>query len=214
MRKIILLTLLTGISVQFSVSLAQGAYDTPYLNRAVLRFFSGTELTDLESNSPDKFDKLKYYFTQSFTVELNNCPGCIVDYDQFFNQELFNIVQFEDLRKVQNTYSFPFKENKYQITLLSQEDINAVIGPINTTSVLTYLQYREFPQWIMTGDDVADYENYKIELEKWASDFPEEYRALTSSTDLLKIHFGDFVSLVDERKHKVFTHPGGYMIIE
>jgi hypothetical protein len=191
-------------------SISQNIESDLEFNRATLRFYSGLELIAFEEQEPETYNQLKYYFTQSFEVELLNCNTCAINVEEFYNLDVFNIANFEHLRLPNSTNSFVYRE-KYQITLLP---LNVVQNEIGTTpeSMLTKVISRPFPEWISTGNNQADFELYHQEVMDWANDFPEEYRAMTSNPELFSIRYEDFVSLAPERKNIVLTKPNGYLI--
>ena len=196
---------------QFSAVFGQNAFDNPYLNRSVLRHFTGDRLSEMELQDSTKFNQVKYYFTQSFIVQDITCHGCEMDYDVFFNSDLFDVSNFESLREDQTPYIFLFNNGQYEITLLPINEVEAQLGGLPVESVLQLRLLRPFPRWIEYGDDYAIYSR---DVELWAIDFPNEYRALTSSPKFLKIRLDEFNSLSQVRKDRLFYGSGGYMIIE
>ncbi len=208
-----LLLALIGVAIFSSTGFAQGPSTNMELNRAPLRYFSGVELEELANQDEIKSTQIKYYFTQSFDVNRIDCRGCEVEIETFYNIDLFNIVEFESLRLSQSEVDFTFK-GKYKITLKSLEDVLVELGGIEPADVLKIKLSKPFPEWVSTGDDDGDFKLYKSSVDKWARDFPELFRTMTSSPDLLKISFSDFIVLIDNRKEELFTRPGGYIIID
>jgi len=193
--------------------MAQTALDDPFLNRAVLKHITGSKLVQIQQEEPTRFNNINYYFSESFSIEKVACPTCPIDYDQFFNYDLFNIVDYEQLRQDQNEYSFHFKNGEYLITLKSNEAVESQIG---TTSEILINQKvkRPLPKIADNGGYQFDYVNYKKNLEKWARDFPADFRALRGSTAVLKISYNEFNNLPEVRKNKVLNHSRGYLIID
>lgn len=85
---------------------------------------------------------------------------------------------------------------------------------ISFDAVLNFKAFREIPEWVETGNGVLDYTNYKSEIEKWAKDFPDKFKELTSTTNILKIPIGEFLNYSQSRKNAVLSHPDGYIIID
>lgn len=194
----------------WNLSIAQNALENPYQNRAILRHYTGGQLSQIEEQSPGEFEKIKFYYLHSFQVTMLDCDTCAVDYDTFFNLDLFDVTNFEALRLTNTAASFDFKEI-YHVQLKSQLELNATFSSIQT-------QYQEdlrpLPDWIDTGSPEQDYAAYKAELNHWAVDFPEEFRQITSSRELFKVRIADFLSATPERRTYIMNHPWGYMIVD
>lgn len=210
----LLLQLLFALSFCSTPAFSQNVSENPLLNRAVLKYIGGATLTQLQAEDPVKYAKINYYFAHSFNVELTNCVGCLVDYNQLLNLDLFNIVEYEGLRETTEEHTFFFKENEYKITLLSKEEMSLNLGGLSSEDILNIYYVRPIPGWFDTGNDVIDYQNYTAELQIWAREFPEEYSALTSSSTLLKVHIADFLMLSTDRRNSLFNHQGGYILID
>ncbi len=212
--RITVLTIFIGVILSTTTGFSQNAYDTPTLNRAILKHFPGQELSDLQTQDPTKFNQIKYYFTNSFTVKRNDCDNCVVDYDEFFNYDLFNIVDVESTRKESANHTFLFKDGKYEITLYSYTAVVAAMNGLLPSEVLKLKVNRPFPEWIDTGNAQTDYANYKISVERWIRDFPDEYRVLTSTGNVLKVPVDEFLSFPANKKNAVLTNATGYIIID
>lgn len=207
---IILFILATSCSSLYS----QNEYQSSLLvNRAVLRHFPGQELAKMQTQDSVKFNQIKYYFTQSFNVEIANCDSCEVDYNKLFNRDLFNITEFESLRQLNSNYTFLFKKN-YQITLLSKQVTETQMDGLPTTSVLNLKIFEKFPEWIDTGNGQTDYKNYKRAIDKWSRKFPQNYREMTNNSALLKISISEFLALPQNKKNTVLSNNDGYLIID
>ncbi|XOV65922.1 MAG: hypothetical protein ACFHU9_09825 [Fluviicola sp.] len=183
------------------------------LNRSVLRYYNGLEILAFENEAPSQYEVLSNYFTESFIVSPKKCIQCEVNYNQFFNQDLFNIIEFEGMRHQTDTVSFLFKD-KYNVSLLPLSDLS---GSLNGADVFTLTQLvapRPLPEWSATGNDSEDYENYKRYLHVWIRDFPEKYRALTSDSSLTKIRVADFLNMPTARRNTITATPGTYLIID
>lgn len=200
--KISALLLAFGVIFAFSTS-GQNAYDTPQKNRIIIKYFPGHSLDEYQQNNPVLYDQLGRYFVQSYSVERIDCANCPVDYDQFFNHDLFDVRQFEGQRLANNTVEINYRD-KYRITLLSGEDLLTLLdGQTPESMIIT-----TFPSW------QGDYENYKKEVLRWSILFPEAYRTFTKSTDVLKISISEFSNLPGNKVSSVLSHPGGYLIID
>ncbi|MDX2359534.1 MAG: hypothetical protein QNK23_01920 [Crocinitomicaceae bacterium] len=190
-------------------STAQTAFDSPLLNRSVLRHFPGEQLKQIELNDPERFGAIHTYFTQSFSVELISCKNCALDYNTFFNQELFDVSNYETQRLETEPVSFEFND-RYLVTLLPKENLSSVLGGIGLQGLFA----PQLPKWLSTGNDLIDYKKYKQSVEEWASTYPEEYRRITRSESLYKISIDAFLALAEERKEHVLSQPGGYLLID
>lgn len=199
--------LLLGSSI-----ISQTAIEELGKNRTVIKYYPGFLLHEIDAAEPDKIDLIRYYFTESFIVTDLSCSDCRVDFDEFFNYYLFDVSQFENLRLQQAQNTFVFKE-KFEVTLVSLDDVLVNLNGTLPADLLHLRVSRPFPEWNDTGNGMDDYAKYKNEVMKWARDFPEEYRTLTSGS-LLKVRINDFLSLSPERKTSVLTHPDGYLLID
>lgn len=192
---------------------SQNAFDSLRYNRAALRYFSANEINDWQQQNSDHYGKLHYYFTESFTAELIDCSECPVDYTNLVNIDLFNIYEIESQRHLSDVTQFSFK-GKYIIHLKPVSEMSAVLDGVSPAELITRRAPREFPEWDDSGNIQNDYLEYKERVYKWARDFPEEYRSLTQSNDLLKISINEFKSYSEDRRSAIFLNPGGYLIID
>lgn len=206
----IVATLLLTLSTSF----AQSALESPYYNRAILRYYSPTTLMALEQNDASKLEMLMYYFNQSYDVRLIACPECAIDYDVLLNQEVFNIVNFEHLRLPTEEVRFSFKESVYEIILHPVNLVQSNLGAIPLAAILTQQASNPLPEWISTGDNDLDYATYKRALTTWAVKHPEKYRELTNGTGLIKIQITEFLNLPDDKRTALSSNAQGYIIID
>lgn len=142
-----------------------------------------------------------------------NCDECRVDFEVFYNREVFNIVDFEEMRQADIEVTFTYKE-KYEIKLRSGNTVMNELGGISPEDVLKIKLDRAFPQWTASDITEAEYQLYKSKVMTWAVDFPSKYRELTSNSNFLKIPFSDFSELIESRREELLTRPGGYLIID
>lgn len=211
----IYLPLLVSVLLLFPINSlnAQNASDDLRLNRSVLKYYSGNSLDDLSQKSSQDYITLKKYFTNSFTVTLVNCSGCIVNIDELFNLDLFNVVNFEPIREQNSEAQLIFKD-KYKIVLISKNDLEVLLNGAKAGDMLSLNVTRPLPNFIDTGDNEADYSLYKITLHQWIKDFPEEYRLMTTGNSMLRITLSDYLSLPETRKEAVLSHTDGYIITD
>ena len=182
-------------------------------NRAVLRYFNGNDLDNLKIYSPDKYQVVSDYFTNSFIVELNNEEFGEVNYNEFYNLELFNIVDFDYLRDPLTNTSFVFKEN-YIITLRSKEWLANELNGFTAEEVLKLRVPRPLPSWISSGNATEDYAVYKRSLEAWIRDFTEQYRQITSENLVPKIRISEWNQFPQDKKQQFMNLPNGYLIVD
>ncbi|MCR9170900.1 MAG: hypothetical protein NXI10_00295 [bacterium] len=183
------------------------------LNRSVLRYYNGLEIQAFENESPGEYQALANYFTSSFIVSPKKCIQCDVNYNDFFNQDLFNIVEFESTRHQTDTVSFLFKD-KYNVMLLPLSALTVSLNGIDVSSMSELVAPRPLPEWNPTGNDSEDYEIYKRDLKVWIRDFPEKYRTLTSGSSITKIRVAEFLNLPSARRNAFTATPGTYLIID
>ena len=196
-----------------SLATAQNALDNPYNNRAILLHYSGASLKALEQDDPTKIDLISYYFNQSYDVQIVDCPSCPVDLDVLLNLDLFNVVNYEELRLVQEDVNFLYK-NTYEITLHSGQTVNSNLGAYSINNILKLEPSSALPQWVGTGDSQFDYEMYKKALSRWIIANPDTYRQLTNGNDLIKISASEFLTLPVDKVNELSSNPEGYIIIE
>ncbi len=187
--------------------------DVAHLNRAFHKLFTGDELSEIIDEDPVRMERLNYYLTQSFNVELVSCSECEVDYEDLFNHSLFNMYENEGLRLTNEPYEFVYRDT-YRITLLPLNSVNAEIDNVSIYELIHGLPYREFPVWVFTGDDDVDFQNYKDEVRSWSEDFPKEYKAMLAANNMLKIRFAQFKELAHERKLMLLESENGCFIVD
>lgn len=201
---------LLALALCFNVH-GQNPIDNLSLNRAPLRYYSGVQLNSMSTSNSVHYDQLKYYFTNSFTVVPLKCTGCSVDANEFYNYDLFNIVEWESNRLPQSGYEFSYRD-KYLVTLKPKNDVESALGrPIIG---LLYKELRPLPKYVDTGNSAADYEQYQLEIKRWSLDFPEEYRQLTSERRLIKVHIADYLEMPQERKDYLNEGDNFYLLID
>jgi hypothetical protein len=177
-------------------------------NRAALREYTIGQLERLKQSDRKAFKKVDYYYTQSFEAAFINCDNCALDLNVLINRDLFNVREFENLRPASSTYTFEYLET-YVITLKSLEEVDAAKDAIDQGPAP-----RPLPVWNSTGDNQQDYANYKADLHEWIMDFPEDYRTLTSSGNLMVMKISDFAQLEPSRKEIVLNNSNGYLIVD
>ncbi|MFN3918364.1 MAG: hypothetical protein ACK4K0_11595 [Flavobacteriales bacterium] len=192
---------------------AQGAFESPYLNRAVLKKYTGAQLSDLENNHPEKFKQLQYYYTKSFRVEVNGCPLCIVDLDSLVNFYLFNIADYEHMRDAAYEVSVDLKYNNYTLVLTSGIDLENQLYTIKSVNQQN-TTHKELPALIQTGNLVYDFEVYKQKLLTIKSNNPEGYVLLITSNSLIKCSFEEFSQMDSSKRDFILNHPEGYLITD
>ncbi len=195
------------------VSFPQTASDVPHLNRAFHKLFTGDELSTIIDEDPLRMERLNFYLIQSFNVELVSCGECEVDYEDLFNHSLFNMYENEALRLADETYEFVYR-GKYRIRLLPLNVVSTEIGNISIYELVHGVPYRDFPVWVLTGNDDVDFTNYKAQVYNWSEDFPKEFKAILTSTDMIKIRFTQFKELSSERKEMLIQSENGCFIID
>lgn len=200
-------------STTFLFGNSQNVLDTPSLNRSMLKYFSGVELQEIAVENPQKMTELVYYFTQSFDVEFVNCASCPIDYHIFFNRDLFNIYEHENKRLNNDAFEFVYRDI-YKITLKGSLVMMSNLNGSTPTDLVNYISPRVFPSWEEMGDVNIAYTTYKEKVYAWAKDYPEAYRTMTNSPDLVKVSIVVFRNLTEERKQYIMNSPNGYLIID
>lgn len=105
------------------ISSAQTSTDkNPYTSRVIAKYYSKEELQFIETNHPEKFKKIKYYYLHSFIVSDMNCTTC-PDY----NPELIDIREYNHLRKPYERVTITNEEFGYRVTLLSEQEVEQLI---------------------------------------------------------------------------------------
>lgn len=204
------------IAIVFAICLSsfgQNAQSTPTLNRSFLRYFSANELNQIESEQPAFYEILTYYMTSSFTVENLDCPNCLIDYNDFYNHALFNIIEHESKRKPSIDSVFIYKLN-YLVKIKSSIEMESHLAGYSPEQIVNYVSPRSFPIWIGTGDNQIDYTNYKTEIRQWANDFPDAYREITNSPELRKVRFEEFLKFSINKRDQLLDGSDQYMIID
>lgn len=171
---------------------------------------SSIDIETIEAQNPEQFLNLKYYFTESFIVS-SISPGQTVNFKDFYNYDLFNIKNFEHLRRQSEEVEFNYRD-KYIVVLKSSEDVQGVMT-LGYDEILIK-PYRRLPEYVNTGHPSEDYFNYKALLESWVHDFPELYREITSTRNVTKIKHIDFINMSSERINYYSLRPNSYIIID
>lgn len=187
--------------------------DNPYQNRAVLKFYTGPELSQLESDSPVEFEKVRYYFGNSFSVVRTDCENCAVDYTTFFNIDLFNIREFENIRMEEDVIEINYRD-KYSVTLYSKKAVRVKYDELENSSASMRIASTSMPEYVNTGDAAQDYETYRNQLQDFVQSNIEDYEIHTSKPGFLVISVSEFNSLPAARQNSVLNHPAGYMITD
>lgn len=179
-------------------------------NRAVLRYLSATDVVDLESQNPEQYSNLEYYFTQSFTVNTLQ-PSQPLDLNEFFNYDLFNVKNFEHLRQQNDEVEITYRE-KYIVILKSGVEVDSHM----TLSLeeITQKPLRPLPLYFDNGGANEDFEAYKRELEIWSKDFPEKFRLITSQNLVPKIPIAEYMMMSVQKKDQLNSVVDGYILIE
>lgn len=212
-----LATLLRGSSsvillfFTFSLS-AQTVLDSPKLNRAVLRYFDTERMQALLADS-NRAAKVMYYFTQSFQVAQIDCANCPIDYETFFNNDVFNVYQYESQRLPSAPVTLNYRD-KYVITLAPADEVTAHIGGITVFELIRGIPFRPLPVWVSTGNDDVDFQQYKTSLLAWKNDFPQEYKELRKSPGLLKIRYIQFHEMTPEQRTAILSQSNAYLIVD
>lgn len=182
--------------------------DTPELfrNRAALKDHPIAALENAYYNHFTEFEKLEFYYTESFEAIDVNC-NCDADIDELINEKVFFVQNFEDLRESSNTHTFTYL-NRYEITLLSQDEVNARYEFIETDTSINPM-----PEWADTGDDEADYNAYKIAINAWLRKYKSEYRSMIQA-GLKQVQIEEFMSMSDDKKQQIMNHPQGYILYD
>ncbi|MFT5779807.1 MAG: hypothetical protein ACI837_002766 [Crocinitomicaceae bacterium] len=212
MKTIVITSLLFLVSGIFSLH-AQDASENLHLNRSVLKYYNGNDLVELSTEAPEIYEQMRNYFVNSYMISKVDCKECSIDMNEFFNRSLFNIVDFEDTRDMNVQIQIEFKE-EYIITLLSTNELTALIEGAAASEMLEIKLDRPFPGLVDTGDFDGDYANYKTSLRDWIKDFPNEYRTLVASNELLRISLTEYISLPQDRKDTVLSNSTGYLITD
>lgn len=182
-------------------------------NRALLRHHSRNEITEIQLKAPIEYQLLELYYTASFQVERIDCINCYVNFEELFNYDLFNIIEYEHLRKSNEYYSFIFKE-KYRITLHSTSWLEASLNGYELSELLNFRPLREFPIWSDTGDDDLDYLNYSQARDEWILDFPEIYRTKTNAGSFKIIRFDEWKLMQPSKRDQLLNGTVEILIID
>jgi len=182
--------------------------DAPELfrNRAALKDHPISELENAYYNDFKEFEKLEFYYTKSFQAVDINC-NCDADIDELINNNVFFVQNYENLRENNDPHTFTYL-NKYEITLLSQDEVNATYNFIETDTSVDPM-----PEWADSGDDQADYAQYKTEINSWLRKYHSEYRNRVQA-GLKQIQMDEFMSMSDDKKQQIMNHPQGYILYE
>lgn len=98
--------------VLYTPAQAQSSTD-PFSNPVILKYYSATDLQEIQQCCPEKFQTITYYYTQSFIVEPIACSECTP-----IDLHNFDISQYEYLRKTDELFTRDFDKYGFRLTLL------------------------------------------------------------------------------------------------
>lgn len=183
------------------------------VNRAIIKHYGSEKLISISEENPEVFEVIQFYFKSSFDVEMIDCESCDVDENEFFNNDLFDTYEHETKRLDDEEYSFEYKD-KYLVTLYSENDISDDMDEFSAEELITFKVIRPLPEWGDTGNDDEDFVNYRIQLRQWSLDFPEVFKELFLTDDVLKVSKETFFSASSARRDDILNHSGGYLILD
>ncbi|MEX1191797.1 MAG: hypothetical protein WEA99_07460 [Brumimicrobium sp.] len=207
---LLLLILFLFVQTKTASILAQNV-EFSDVNRAIVKHFESKRLNAIATENPEIFEAIKFYFKESFEVEMIDCESCEVDLDEFFNYDLYDMYEHESKRLAEEVHSFEYKE-KYRVELLSEGEISADMGGKIPRELLAFIPSRPLPEWESTGNEDKDYETYKTKLRKWSLDFPEKYKELFISGEVKIVSIDNFLAANTSRKNSILNNSGGYII--
>lgn len=203
----ILIVCLLFSTVSFSQNEVQNNW-----NRIFAKHYTSAQLESTFENSPEIYSAINYYFKESFGFVMTDCQACPVDIDELINNKIFDVYEHESLRLDVDNYSFAYKD--YTITLFPKSIVYPQLDGLLPSEIISYIAPRDFPTFALTNDDNVEYADYTKRVYAWAKDFPEQYRTMTNSENLLKISIRDFALMGESRKAVVLNNAGGYLIID
>jgi hypothetical protein len=207
LRLVIAILLFSTASFAQSTSEVQSNW-----NRIFAMHFTTAQLESTYENDSEIYAATNYYFKESFGFVLTGCETCPVNINDLINNKLFDAYEHESLRLEDISYSFEYKD--YTITLFPKDVVYNQLEGLSPTELVSYVAPRDFPSFELTNDDAAEYLVYKDKVYAWAKDFPEAYRTMTNSENLLKISIRDFSVMNEERKLLVLNHSEGCLILD
>ncbi len=120
----ILFFMLAGIC--FS-GIASGQGNTnPYQNRLIAKYYTPAELDYLQTNLPQKFNQVKFFYIYSFYVTALPCTGCPAA-----NLSLVDVRDYESYRLPDQLVTINEPSKGYSITLISKRDLEQMINKAN-----------------------------------------------------------------------------------
>lgn len=205
---------LYAVFALFSVTAQGQPQEYQELNRAIFRYYPNDALVQFQQFDPVQLDIIRYYFNQSYSVQFSGCSECSVDYDQLLNLDLFNVADFEELRQETESTTFQYKKTPFIITLLPKQEVEQNLNGHTIVDMTTILPVKPLPIWANTGDNAADYNLYKQELDTWIHSFPEKYRELTNGSELIKMPISEFLLLPQDKKDELSSSTNKYLLID
>lgn len=177
--------------------------------RHIIKYYPGNNLYDL-ANTSGALSAIDYYFNHSYSVNDQACESCPLDSIHFYNTLLFDIREFEHNRLQSEVATIEYKG--FSIGLEPIDVVQAQLGNFTIDQLGELRAMRPLPKFNYTGNLEADYAKYHELLDRWARDFPENYRTLTSSSELIKLRLELYPTLSDERKE--YLDSVDYIIIK
>ncbi len=96
---------------------SQSGFTDPFQNPVILQHYDAQELTSIRQTDSVKFNTIRYYYTQSFTLEEVSC-NCIPP-----TPATFDVSNYEYLRKKEVRYERHFEKYGFKLTLLSINEL-------------------------------------------------------------------------------------------
>lgn len=212
MKRLVFIIVIASFVFTPFTNFAQSNYSAENQTRAINMHFLGDQLKGIAQNEPVRYSAIHYYFKSSFLVEDLNCSTCDVDMDQFFNQALFDVTDYEASRLATEPFVFDYK-GEYVVTLVSVEELNSNIGSLGLESLLSRKVHRPFPAWVIENT-MSDFILYQKDVKEWERDFPGEFKYMYYMEGFEELSIDDFFNLSQLEKENFLSNEFGYLLVD
>jgi hypothetical protein len=189
----------------------------PYANRVIAKHYTNAELLNMETNFPQRFKYVKYYYIHSFYITPYSCGTC-----QSYVPELVDVSAYESYRQQSSRVTINNTINGFNITLFSKDELSTMIKtgiPINPApassprAAMTGPVPVDFPLLEETGNLNNDMNAYLQAFNAWITQNPDAYHEMTRIDS--GIHFisaAEFMTMPVQKQQQIIQNQGTYVI--
>lgn len=150
-----------------------------------------------------------HYFNHSFEVKLKDCPNCEVNYDKLINIDLFNVSEFEQLRKENERSEFIFKT--YIVSLHSKNEVENYLGE-SIANFNAGSNYVTFPEFDFEDMSTQKLEHYRRLCRFYIQNYKASYKARIHTPNYRFILVEEIQHLSQEEIADLIENPSSFEV--